>query len=237
MMKIFSEYQEISQQGSPKGDHRRHFVHVSRVFNLEVNKLGRGWSKCFRQASNCQFVRMVNLTNHSLLGEKCLLFVPFAVFDNEIRRLISHFDHSGHADFIDSLLVCRLIVQIPFLSLAKSDLTIGASNPIASIKANIDNAFEEDKIRLWELEGLKLGSEQVPIFSEEVFKQNRVHCARLCINTFLLSVSLEEDLHLLVCFIATTFSIITRCQTPLKDGKKTEDHTGEAQWASPHEVL
>lgn len=51
------------------------------------------------------------------------------------------------------------------------------SYSFASIKANIDNAFEEDKIRLWEFEGLKLCSEQISIFSEEVFKQNRVHCA------------------------------------------------------------
>ena len=51
------------------------------------------------------------------------------------------------------------------------------SYPIATIKANIDNAFEENKIRLRELEGLELCSEQIPIFGEEVFKQNWVHGA------------------------------------------------------------
>lgn len=51
------------------------------------------------------------------------------------------------------------------------------SYPIATIKANIDNAFEENKIRLRELEGLELCSEQIPIFGEEVFKQNGVHGA------------------------------------------------------------
>jgi hypothetical protein len=80
----------------------------------------------------------------------------------------------------------RAVIEVSLLSSAKTYLTVGALNPIATIKANIDNAFEENKIRLRELEGLELCSEQIPIFGEEVFKQNGVHGARL--NSFLQSL-------------------------------------------------
>jgi hypothetical protein len=75
------------------------------------------------------------------------------------------------------------VIEVSLLSSAKTYLTVGTLNPVATIKTNIDNAFEENKIGLRELEGLELCSEQISIFGEEVFKQYRVHGARL--NSFL----------------------------------------------------
>ena len=74
-------------------------------------------------------------------------------------------------------LVCHLLFGRDFNSCLICMCNMLFSYPIATIKANIDNAFEENKIRLRELEGLELCSEQIPIFGEEVFKQNGVHGA------------------------------------------------------------
>lgn len=110
-----------------------------------------------------------------------------AVFDDDVGGVAAHLNDGGHADFVDTLDGSRAVIEVSLLSSAKTYLTVGALNPIATIKANIDNAFEENKIRLRELEGLELCSEQIPIFGEEVFKQNGVHGARL--NSFLQSHS------------------------------------------------
>ena len=78
---------------------------------------------------------------------------------------------------VGTYVICYLVETLTVVSSVSCTCNMLFSYPIATIKANIDNAFEENKIRLRELEGLELCSEQIPIFGEEVFKQNGVHGA------------------------------------------------------------
>ena len=54
---------------------------------------------------------------------------------------------------------------------------VEANYRVASVEADVDNAFEEDKVALGKLEGFEFGPEQVPVLRVEVLKEKRVNGA------------------------------------------------------------
>jgi len=122
---------------------------------------------------------MEKLADHGFFGDECSLGLSLAVGHQAIGGLVTDFDDGGHADLVDPLLSGGLLVDVSLLStFAITNLTIGASNSVASIQTDVDDAFEQDEVGFGKLEGLELGSKQITISSEKVFEQNRVHGAR-----------------------------------------------------------
>ena len=54
---------------------------------------------------------------------------------------------------------------------------VEANYRVASVEADVDNAFEEDKVALGKLEGFEFGPEQVPVLRVKVLKEKRVNGA------------------------------------------------------------
>lgn len=96
-----------------------------------------------------------------------------------ILRILFESDDGWHADLVEALLFDLGAVRshVTPSPLAESQLSIGALDRVASVEADVDNALEEDKVGLWELEGFELGPQQVAVLGVKVLKQERVNRA------------------------------------------------------------